>query len=102
MSRILSSTSFVPCPNGTYHPETYRLYEALECQCIPIIENAYNYYDRLFPGNPFLKVNKWLDAKEIITNWTHEQITKKRAECSFWWNQCKLNLQEKISKKVKL
>ena len=102
MSEILSSTHFMPCPNGFVHPESYRLYEALECQCIPIIEDSYKYYDRLLPGNPFLKVNKWLDAKEIITNWTREQITKKREECSFWWNQYKLNLQEEISKKIRL
>ena len=31
MSKILSSTVFIPCPNGFVHPETYRLYEALEC-----------------------------------------------------------------------
>ena len=56
-------------------------------------------YLNKFPGN---KVEKWLDAKEIITNCTSEQITKKREECNFWWNQYKLNLQEKISKKIKL
>ena len=55
MSKVLSSTEFIPCPNGFFHPETYRLYEALECECIPIVESAYNYYDRLFPNNPFLK-----------------------------------------------
>ena len=53
MSEVLSSTIFSPCPNGFVHPETYRLYEALECGCIPIIENTYKYYDRLFPNNPF-------------------------------------------------
>ena len=63
MSEILSSTEFIPCPNGFFHPETYRLYEALECECIPIVENAFKYYDRLFPNNPFIKVDKWRDAK---------------------------------------
>ena len=58
MGKIISSTHFIPCPNGFFHPETYRLYEALECECIPIVENAYKYYDRLFPDNPFLKINK--------------------------------------------
>ena len=47
MSEVLSSTQFLPCPNGFFHPETYRLYEALQCGCIPIVEDAYNYYDRL-------------------------------------------------------
>ena len=79
--RPLSSTDFIPCPNGFVHPETYRLYEALECECIPIVENAYRYYDRLFPNNPFLKVDKWQEAKLLIKGWKREQISKKRDGC---------------------
>tara|TARA_B100000029_G_scaffold272925_1_gene267709 strand:+ start:1642 stop:2532 length:891 start_codon:yes stop_codon:yes gene_type:complete len=100
MSEILSSTQFLPCPNGFFHPETYRLYEALECGCIPIVENAYQYYDRLFPKNPFIKVDKWKDAKSIIINWNIEEIHKKQKECESWWNAYKTNLQEFIKNKV--
>ena len=74
MSEVLSSTEFIPCPNGFFHPETYRIYEALECKCIPIVENTFKYYDRLFPENPFIKVDKWLEAKLIIKNWSQKQI----------------------------
>ncbi len=81
MIEILSQTEFIPCPNGFVHPETYRVYEALECGCIPIVENAYKYYDRLFPNNPFIKIDKWKEAKEIIDSWTKNQIDKKREEC---------------------
>ena len=76
-SEILSSTIFLPCPNGTVHPETYRLYEALECECIPIVENSYKYFDRAYPKNPFLKIDKWLDAKKLINSWNSDQIKKK-------------------------
>ena len=100
MSEILSSTEFVPCPSGFVHPETYRLYEALECECIPIVENAYKYYDRLFPGNPFLKVDKWIDAKFIIKEWSGEQIKKKQEECNMWWDLYKKQLQEFIKNKI--
>ena len=96
MSKILSSTEFIPCPNGFFHPETYRLYEALECECIPIVENAFQYYDRLFPNNPFLKVDKWIDAKPIIKGWTAQQIKEKREECKIWWKNYKKKLQEDI------
>ena len=65
MTQILSQTKFIPCPNGFVHPETYRVYEALECGSIPIVENAYKYYDRLFPNNPFLKVDRWVEAKAL-------------------------------------
>ena len=100
MNTILSSTEFIPCPNGFAHPETYRLYEALECECIPIVENAYKYYDRLYPQNPFLKVDKWMDAKFLIENWDDEKIKKKREECKKWWNKHKKRIQESIKTKV--
>ena len=100
MSEILSSTEFIPCPNGFFHPETYRLYEALECECIPIVENAFRYYDRLFPNNPFIKVDKWIEAKSMIKEWDREQIKKKREECKSWWKQYKSKLQEDIFNKI--
>nr|WP_283626816.1 hypothetical protein [Alteromonas macleodii] len=101
MSEILSSTEFLPCPNGFFHPETYRLYEALQCGCVPIVENAYKYYERLFPDNPFIKVDKWIEAKHVITKWENERIKQKREECNTWWNQYKNQLQEFIKNKIK-
>ena len=100
MSEVLSSTEFMPCPNGFFHPETYRLYEALECECIPIVENAYKYYDRLFPDNPFIKINKWVEAKEIIEKWDKEKIKTKREECKTWWVNYKNNLKSMIKDKI--
>ena len=102
MSEILTSTIFIPCPNGFFHPETYRLYEALECECIPIVENAYKYYDRLFYNNPFIKVDKWIEAKSVIEEWGSDQIKQKREECRTWWNQYKNQLQEFIVNKINL
>ena len=97
MNKILSSTIFSPCPNGLVHPETYRLYEALECECIPIVENTYKYYDRLFPNNPFVKIDKWAEAKKIINSWTDEQIKIKQKECNIWWKKLQNDLQDSIS-----
>ena len=100
MSKILSSTEFAPCPNGFVHPETYRVYEALECECIPIVENAYKYYDRLFPNNPFLQVDKWIDAKTIIDNSSSEAVNKKSEECKLWWSKYKNQLQDSLKEKI--
>ena len=100
MSNVFSSTEFIPCPNGFFHPETYRLYEALECGCIPIVENAYKYYDRLFPGNPFIKIDRWIEAKPLLKEWKDDQIKKKQRECRFWWDSYKNNLKEKIKNKI--
>ena len=102
MSKILSSTEFIPCPNGFVHPESYRLYEALECGCIPIVENAYKYYERLFPNNPFIKVDRWIEAKSVIREWGNDKIKQKRAECREWWSQYKKELQEFTMNKINL
>lgn len=102
MSKIFSSTDFIPCPNGFVHPETYRLYEALECGCIPIVEKTYEYYDRLFPQNPFLKVKKWSEAKNIIKTWNLEKVQEKKQECILWWSNYKNELQNNIKNKISL
>ena len=100
MSETLSSTQFIPCPNGFVHPETYRVYEALECECIPIVENTYKYYDRLFPNNPFIKIDKWMDAQLIINQLSEEKILKKKEECKTWWLQKKNKLKTSIKEKL--
>ncbi len=100
MSEVLSSTNFIPCPNGFFHPETYRLYEALECGCIPIVEDSYKYYDRLFPNNPFIKINKWIDAKNIIKDLNDTQTKTKQKDCKIWWTQEKEKIKNFINKKI--
>ena len=100
MSKILSATDFIPCPNGFFHPETYRIYEALECECIPIVENAFKYYDRLFPNNPFIKVDKWMDAKSIVKKWNEERVLQKKNECKLWWKNYKNQLKEELFTKI--
>lgn len=100
MSDVLSATEFIPCPNGFFHPDTYRLYEALECGCIPIVEDTYKYYDRLYPNNPFIKVSKWKDAQTIIKNWKSDQVKEKQEECNKWWRSYKNDLQEFVKNKI--
>ena len=100
MSEVLSSTEFLPCPNGFVHPETYRLYEALECECIPIVENAYKYYDRVFPNNPFIKIDKWSQAKTIVKDWDKDKIKQKREECKIWWERYKVDIQNFVKNKI--
>ena len=100
MNDVLSSTQFIPCPYGFFHPETYRVFEALECGCIPIVESAYNYYERVFPNNPFIKINKWKEAKPILKGWGQDQIKKKSKECISWWDKQKSDLQDFIKEKI--
>ena len=101
MNDILSSTEFIPCPYGFFHPETYRVFEALECGCIPIVESAYDYYDRVFPNNPFIKINMCKEARPILEGWSKDQIKEKSEECIAWWTNQKNDLQDFVKNKIK-
>ena len=50
--------------------------------------------------DPFVKVNKWADARSIIKSWGDIQIKKKQEECKSWWNNYKNYLQDMIKNKV--
>ena len=101
MGKIMSSTHFIPCPNGFYHPETYRLYEALELGCIPIVESTYEYYKSIFPNHPFFTIEKWADGKKILEECDDKQIFNKRESCKKWWKECKEKIQQSFFKIIK-
>jgi hypothetical protein len=52
---ILKRTLFTPCPMGWTNDESYRLYEAIECGSIPIVEKGKsNYFENYFGKVPFI------------------------------------------------
>ena len=73
--KILNNSIFAPIPHGYFHPETYRLYEALEVGCIPIIENPFNFFDNFLTNNPLPSVNSWEESSTIIKEYL--QMKKK-------------------------
>ncbi len=55
---------FIPCPGGQ-NPETYRLYEALECGCVPIVVREPGdelYVEMLKKNIHLLAVSSWEEA----------------------------------------
>ena len=66
----------------------------------PIEQNAFNYYDRLFPNNPFIKVEKWIEARDIIKNFDDKQIKENQEKCIKWWNDYKYYIQKIFKDKI--
>jgi len=62
MSLLLNS-KFIPCPEGN-NTETYRLYEALECGCIPVFTKLPTIL--LSSKIPFLKTETWEQVAELM------------------------------------
>ncbi len=98
----IKESKFVLVPHGYLHPESYRLYEGLECGCIPIIENPHNFYDNFLPDNPLIKINIWSESVEIINdfNKNKEKLIKKSDEINNWWKDYKLNLQKLVKTRI--
>lgn len=96
---ILNDSIFAPVPHGYFHPESYRLYEALEIGCIPILENPFNYFDKFLPNNPIPNINNWKDSSDFIKNYIghHNEIEILRKKIQDWWIQHKENIKKSFS-----
>ena len=94
--KILNNSIFAPIPHGYFHPETYRLYEALETGSIPIIENPFNFFDNFLPNNHLPSVNNWEDSSIIIKKYleNEKEIEVLANKIKDWWTQYKENLRK--------
>lgn len=72
---ILLDSLFVPCPPGN-NPETFRLYEALECGCIPLYvksEGDSLYIDWIQNEIGLLPLSNWDEARTLIQHFMKEK-----------------------------
>ena len=53
--QILHDSVFCPAPTGYQSPETFRLYEALDSGCIPLVDGGQAYFENLFSGLPAIE-----------------------------------------------
>mgnify|MGYP006178369743 FL=1 len=88
---VMENSIFTLVPHGYYHPETYRLYEALECRSIPIVENPYNFFDNFFPDSPFIKIDNWKDSSKQINELLKktEEMDVLANKINLWWSNYK-------------
>jgi len=69
MIELYKNTLLVPCPMGWSHVDSFRIMEALEWGAIPVIKNCdREYFDSIYPENPFLKVDDWAEMKLFLEN----------------------------------
>jgi hypothetical protein len=71
----LLDSLFVPCPSGN-NSETFRLYEALECGCIPLYVKTPGdevYVEWLQTEIGLLPVSNWNEAAALIVHFLKEK-----------------------------
>jgi hypothetical protein len=97
---VLGDSIFVPCPMGNANLESFRLYEALDCGAIPIVERRpwLDYFTQLFGPHPLLSVRDWSEACRTMDALRSDPATlrNKQIEIRDWWRQ----LESRTSRQV--
>jgi hypothetical protein len=98
MSRMYRDSVFVPCPRGAISMDNFRVTEALEAGCIPIVERS-DYWAKMHgPNPPFIQINNWQEVPEIIADLIKDpsRLEIIRLSCKQWWEDRKLQLTEQV------
>ncbi len=93
----MSEARIIPCPGGPVTPDTFRMYEALEMACIPIVD-AYaannknpGYWNMLFGEDiPFPIIEDWKELPGLI-EYFNDTFQENSNKIFAWWQQYKQN-----------
>ena len=103
MSKIYRNSIFVPAPHGWFVIDSFRVTEALEAGCIPIVEDS-DYWQQLYGEQPpFITVNNWAQAPAIINSLLVDPIALEqlRTTCYNWWRDTKDLVTQQVEYLVK-
>lgn len=100
---MLQKSIFVPCLKGSYNIDTLRIYESLECGCIPIIIDRavfqnYNYCRKQLGDIPIIYISDYDKFEDMILKLLSnpEELEKKRKSIQSKWFNYKLSTKNKI------
>jgi len=106
---VLKDTKIVPCLIGNVNIDTFRLYEALECGCVPIVnkinhnmKQTKEYYKQIFGNHPLPVVDNMLnELQTTVTDLLDNNFEEKRRHIFSWYNNYKGELKTKLKSIVK-
>ena len=84
-NEMMGRAKIVPCPGGWVSPDSFRLYEALEAGCTPVIHSRHRDYFSFLGDFPFPTVDDWSELGEI-----------EYVDYSDWWAGYKKQLHDEI------
>lgn len=106
MSKIYRDSVFIPCPRGAIIMDNFRVTEALEAGCIPIVERS-DYWAKMHGADfPAIQINGWHEVPGIIQQYTQDPagLDLLRNRCYNWWTARKQlvtkNVTELVTKKM--
>lgn len=92
--KLMAQSRIIPCPSGPETPDTYRLYEALELGCIPVVDNEW-YWKKIFGDFPFKAVENWSELPAIIEEELKDYYLKAQ-DIANWWGDQKTLIEDNL------
>lgn len=83
----LAGARVVPCPPGNVTQDSFRVYEALEAGCVPILDRFSaqgnnDYWDRVLSGAPLPIISDWKDFPQVMERYQDPVL---RNRIFAWW-----------------
>ena len=101
---MLDDTVFAPSPSGWSSLDSFRVYEALEAGCIPIVERRahFDYFTTLLGPHPIPTISTWTEAPEIIQRIQADDVVERiQQACAAWWAAYKPKLTANLGAFIK-
>lgn len=99
MSRIYRDSIFIPCPRGALVMDNFRVTEALEAGCIPIVEKSQYWTDMHGRDFPAIQIDRWSDVPTIIEGLmlNLSNVEALRIRCKMWWESRKFHTVKSVT-----
>lgn len=104
---IMAQSKIVLCPSGVESPDNFRLYEALEAGCVPVVDafstnlKTAGFWRYLFGSDiPFPIVNYW-DELPVILPELLRDYPNNAHKCFTWWQNKKREMKYKLQDDIK-
>lgn len=99
--QILRDSVFVPCPMGNVNLDSFRVYEALQCGAIPILERraTLDYFTRMMGSHPLPTFADWSQAARFVAALRDDRqaLNNLQKVCINWWLDYKKKLSSQIA-----
>lgn len=98
MGKLYRDSIFVPCPRGAISMDNFRVTEALEAGCIPIVEKSDYWFKMHGDDFPALQISDWNTAPDLISKYliSPMELETLRLRCSRWWHDKKDQLTSSV------
>lgn len=94
----LLTTKIAPCPSGVCTQDSFRLYEALEAGCLPVVETARpngaadrDYWNKMLgidpDHSPFPGVDSWHELRDVAESSLASWPTRANKAGSWWFQR---------------